>query len=119
MYVVPFLIVGITPVTNVRVQKTRNIQSKVIHVDRLKVYRGETPKSWLPANKDDEDTVTVSGEETVVEAIRDDNTVEGQPDEMAEQSADQQPEDADLNDDQQRPMDSTEGTSEEHPIDGT
>ena len=102
MYVGPLLIVGIVSATNVSVQKTRNSPREVVQVDKLKVCRGETPKSSLPANEDDEDTVTVSGEETMVEAIPDDHTVEDQPNEMDEQPTDLTPADTNVNNDRQR-----------------
>ena len=72
-YVGPLLILGVVSVTNVKVQKTRNIPSQVVHVDKLKVCRGETLKSWLEGDDGDNDIVNASGSETVVEAIIDNN----------------------------------------------
>ena len=45
MYVGPMLIVDIVSAANVKIQKSRN--SQVVHVNKLKVCRGETPTSWL------------------------------------------------------------------------
>ena len=112
-YVCPLLIVAVVSVTNVRVQKTRNRPSQVVHVDNLKMCRGETPKSWLAVDEDDDDTVDASGDEAVVEAILDDNTVERQPDEANELSTDLQPADAEMNVDQQCSTESIRGTAED------
>ena len=55
-------------------------------------------------DEDNEDTVDAFRDETVVEAILDDNAVEDQPDETNELSADLQPADAEVNVDQQCSM---------------
>ena len=112
-YVGPLLIVGVVSVTNVRVQKTSNMPIQVVHLGKLKVCRGETPKSWLAVDGDDDDTVDAFGDETVVEAILDDNIVESQPHEADELSTDLQPADAKINVDQQCSTESTRETGED------
>ena len=44
MYVGPMFIEDIVFVTNVKIQKSRSNQSLVVHEDKLKVCRGETPR---------------------------------------------------------------------------
>ena len=44
----------------------------MVHADKLKVCHDKTPKSWLPVNEDDDDIVAGFGDETVIEAILDD-----------------------------------------------
>ena len=51
------LIVDVIFAINVKIQKSRNSSRQVDHVDKLKVRRGETPKSWLPVDMYN-DTVT-------------------------------------------------------------
>ena len=53
MYVGPMLIVDVISATNVKIQKSRNSPSQVVRVDKLKVCRGETPKSWPLGDMDD------------------------------------------------------------------
>lgn len=58
-------------------------------MNKLQVCRGETPKFWQPVNADDDDDiVTATGDEMADEAIQDGITVEGQPDNADERSAD-------------------------------
>ena len=42
LYVGPMLIVDIVSTTNVKIQKSRNSRSQVVHVDKLKVFRETT-----------------------------------------------------------------------------
>ena len=53
MYVGSMLIVNVISATNVKIQKSRNSPSQVVRVDKLKVCRGETPKSWPLGDMDD------------------------------------------------------------------
>ena len=59
MYVGSMLIVDVISATNVKIQKSRNSPSQVVHVDKLKVCRGETPTFWLLVDMDD-NTATAS-----------------------------------------------------------
>ena len=53
MYVGPKLIVDVISATNVNIQRSRNRPGQVFHMDKLKVCRGGTQKSWLPDDMDD------------------------------------------------------------------
>jgi len=43
----PYLIVEILGMFNVRIQKSAKAGAMVVHVDKIKTCRGETPKSWM------------------------------------------------------------------------
>jgi len=43
----PYLIVEILGMVNVRIQKTAKASAMVVHVDKIKICRGETPASWM------------------------------------------------------------------------
>jgi len=43
----PYLIVEILGTVNVRIQKTAKASAMVVHVDKLKMCKGETPESWI------------------------------------------------------------------------
>ena len=45
MYVGPMIIVDMVSPTNLKIQNSRKSQSQMVHVDKLKVCRGETPPS--------------------------------------------------------------------------
>ena len=53
-------------------------------MDKLKVYRGETPQFWLQIDKDDGDTATASEEERVNVATQDEGVVDDHPNELGE-----------------------------------
>jgi len=42
----PYLIVEILGMVNVRIQKTAKASAMVVHVDEVKLCKGETPESW-------------------------------------------------------------------------
>ena len=46
-YVGPFLKVDVLSGTNVKIQRSENGAPPIVHVDKLKLCRGRTPKSWL------------------------------------------------------------------------
>ena len=73
MYVCPMLIVDVISATNVKVQKSRKSLSQVVHVDKLKVCRGETQKAWLMVDVDDDDADAASEDETAAESTPDDD----------------------------------------------
>ena len=71
MYVGPMLIVDVISAINVKIQKSRNSPCHVVHVDKRKICRAETPKSWLPVDMDD-NTATASEDEPENGEIQDD-----------------------------------------------
>ena len=81
MYVGPMLIVEVISATNVKTRKSGKSPSQVVHVDKLKVCREETPKSWLPVDLDD-NTATASEDEPEDGEIQDEGAVDDQPNEM-------------------------------------
>ena len=52
----------LSPPCYVKIQKSRNSPSHVIHVDKLNVSPGETPKSWLAVDMDDDTVVAFKDE---------------------------------------------------------
>ena len=91
MYVGPMLIVDIVSATNVNMQKSRNRQSQVVHVDKLKVCRGKIPTSWLFIDDGAEDVAAASEDEVVDESTPGDGTGSGLPDPMYSKQHDEQP----------------------------
>ena len=91
MYVGPMLIVDIVSATNLKIQKSRNSQSQVVHVHKLKVCTGETPRSWLFIDDGAEDVVAASEDEGVNESTPGDGTGNGLPDTMDGKQHDEQP----------------------------
>ena len=91
MYDGPMLIVAIISATNVKIQKSRNNQSQVVHVDELKVCRGETPSSWLFIGDGAEDLVAASEDEGVKESTTGDGTGNSLPDPMVGKQHDERP----------------------------
>ena len=81
MYVGPMLIVDVIFATNVKIQKSCNSPSQVVHVDKLKGCQGETPASWLPVDMDD-NTATASVDEPEDGEIQDDGVVDDQSNEL-------------------------------------
>ena len=81
MYVGPMLIVDVISATNVKIQKSRNSPSQVVHVHKMKVCRGETPASWLLVDMDD-NTATASEDEPEDGEIQDDGLVDDQLNEL-------------------------------------
>ena len=75
MYVGPMLTVDIISATNVKIQKSRNSPSQVVHMDKLKVCRGETPTSWLLIDMDD-NTARASEDAPEDGEIEDDQPIE-------------------------------------------
>jgi len=43
----PYLIVEILGLVNVRIQKSAKASAMVVHVDKIKMCKGETPKPWI------------------------------------------------------------------------
>ena len=91
MYVDPMLIVDIVSATNVKIQKSHNSQSPVVHVDKLKVCSAETPKSWLFIDDGTEDVVAVSEDEGADESTSDEGTGNGLPDPLDGKQHDARP----------------------------
>ena len=81
MYVGPMLIVDVISATNVKLQKSCSSPSQVVYVDKLKVCRGETPKSWLPVDMD-ENPATASEDEPKDGKSQDDGVVDDLPNEL-------------------------------------
>ena len=46
-YIGPMLVVEVVSVTNVRIQWNRRSKSMLVHADKLKLCKGDTPKAWL------------------------------------------------------------------------
>ena len=82
MYVGPKLIVDIVSATNVKIQKSRNSQSQVVHVDKLKVCRWEAPTSRLFIDDREEDVIAASEDEGGDESTLGDGTGNGLADPM-------------------------------------
>ena len=91
IYVGPMLIVDIVSITNVKIQRSRNCQSQVVRVDKLKVCRGETLRSWLFIDDGAENVIAASEDEVVDESTPDDDTENGRPSQMDGTSHDEQP----------------------------
>ena len=47
LYSGPYLITDIVGPVNYVIQRSANDEPRVIHVDKIKLYLGDTPKSWL------------------------------------------------------------------------
>ena len=75
------LIIDAISATNVKIQKSCNSLSQVVHVDKLKVCRGEIPKSWLSVEMDN-NTATASEDEPEDGENQDDGVVDDQPNEL-------------------------------------
>ena len=88
-YASPMLIVDIVSNTNFKIQKSRNSQSQVVHVDKLKICRGQTPSSWLFI--DDGAENIVAEDEGVDESTAADGTGSGLPDPMDGKQHDERP----------------------------
>ena len=71
MYVDLMPIVDVISATNVKIQKSLNSPSQVVHVDKMNVCRGKTSRSWLLVDVDH--AVTASGDETADESTLDDS----------------------------------------------
>lgn len=72
-YTGPMLIITVISGTNVRIQRSQRSKPLVVHMDKLKVCRGDTPPSWLgPRVKDSNDDVTTDGEEDTLGANAED-----------------------------------------------
>ena len=91
MYVGLMLIVDNVFATNVKIHKSRNGQSQVVHVDKLKVCRWETPSSWLFIDDGAEDVVAASEDEGVDELTPGDGTGNGLPGPMDGKQYDERP----------------------------
>ena len=46
-YIGPMLVLGVVSATNVRIQRNRRSKSMLVHFDKLKLCKGDTPKAWL------------------------------------------------------------------------
>ena len=62
MCVGPMLIVDFIFATYIKMQKSRNSPSQVVDVDKLNVCRGETPRSLLSVDMDDNTVTTSDGQ---------------------------------------------------------
>ena len=82
MYVGPMLIVDIVSATNVKIQKSRNSQSQAVHVNKLKVCRMKTPRSWLFIDYGAEGAVAAMENDGVDESTSGDGTENGLLDPM-------------------------------------
>ena len=54
LYNGPFMIVDQIGPVNYVIQRSPRAEPKVVHVDKLKIYRGDTPKSWLTTTDNDD-----------------------------------------------------------------
>ena len=52
----PFLVVNIIPKSDYVIQKTKRTAPQVVHGDKLKLCLGDTPKSWLQCQGDEDRT---------------------------------------------------------------
>jgi len=56
----PYLIVRRVGAVNYTVQKTRKSKPVVTHIDKMKLVRGETPRSWLSDREEEHDVSNLS-----------------------------------------------------------
>jgi len=48
----PFLVTKVPSSVSAKIQRTAKARPKVVHIDKLKAYYGDPPKSWLPKNNE-------------------------------------------------------------------
>ena len=58
----PFLVIRTPSSVTAEIQKSAKTRASVVHIDKLKEYVGNPPKSWLAAAQDELDEVSQLGE---------------------------------------------------------
>ena len=56
MYSGPFLIIEQIGPVNFVIQRTAKEEPKIVHIDKMKLYLGDTPKTWIDLNAIGDDT---------------------------------------------------------------
>ena len=52
----PYLVIDVTSPVNVTLQRSRKSKSFIVHIDKVKPYLSETPKSWIGIEKSTDDS---------------------------------------------------------------
>ncbi|MEZ4720247.1 MAG: RNase H-like domain-containing protein [Flavobacteriales bacterium] len=87
MYFGPYLIIEVIGEVNLKIQKSKRMKPKIVHVDKVKRYYGNPPISWLKDKDDDDDDDEMSGDNTDESSDNDRSSNHADDKEQAEDNA--------------------------------